>query len=128
LQQVEAFAGRCKRLHFFDQELVSFSPKLEPLQKALNAFIYQRIIFVPAVRKADAQVREILRALFKLYYQDAQFMPRLFLVQSSQEKMAPRQIADFIAGMTDNFVLKEIERLRRKGLPVPEFEKNLLFP
>jgi hypothetical protein len=24
--------------------------------------------------------------------------------------------------MTDNFVLREIARLRRKGLPVPEFE------
>jgi hypothetical protein len=29
--------------------------------------------------------------------------------------------------MTDHFVIKEIERLRRKGLAVPEFEKHLLF-
>lgn len=127
LQQVEKFTGQFNRLHFFDQELVRFSPELEPLQKALNAFIYQHIIFVPTVQKADAQVREILRALFKLYYQDAQLMPRFSLTQSSGGKTGPRQIADFIAGMTDNFVLREIERLRRQGMPGPEFEKNLLF-
>ncbi len=128
LQQVERFAGRCKRLRFFDHELVRFSPELEPLQKSLNAFIYQHIIFVPAVQKADAQVREILRTLFKLYYQDRQLVSRLSLLKISDEKSGPRQIADFIAGMTDNFVLREIERLRRQGMSVPEFEKNLLFP
>jgi dGTPase len=127
LQQVERFAGQFKRFDFFDRELVRFSPELEPLQKALNAFIYQHIIFVPAVQKADAQVREILRTLFKLYYQDQQLMPRLPLLEISEGGSRPRLIADFIAGMTDNFVLKEIERLRRKGMPVPEFEKNLLF-
>jgi dGTPase len=127
LQQVETFAGRFNRLNFFDQELVRFGPELEPLQKALNAFIYQRVIFVPAVQKADAPVREILRTLFKLYYQDRQLMPQLPLLENSEEKSGPRQIADFIAGMTDNFVFREIERLRRKGMPVPEFEKNLLF-
>lgn len=127
LQQVEAFAGQSKRLHFFDRELVRFSPELEPLQKELNAFIYQHIIFMPAVQKADAQVREILRTLFKLYYQDQQLMPPLSLLENSREKTGPRQIADFIAGMTDSFVFREIERLRRKGLPVPEFEKTLLF-
>ncbi|MGH7597354.1 MAG: dGTP triphosphohydrolase [bacterium] len=127
LQQVEKFAGRCQRLNFFDRELVRFSDEIDPLQKALNAFIYQHIIFVPAVQKADAQVREILRTLFKLYYQDRQFMPRLSSLEISEEGSGPRLIVDFIAGMTDNFVLKEIERLRRQGMSVPEFEKNLLF-
>jgi dGTPase len=126
LQQVERFAGQFKRLGFFDRELVRFSPELEPLQKALNAFIYQHIIFVPAVQRADAQVREILRGLFRLYYQDRQLLPPLSLLEISEGGSGPRPIADFIAGMTDNFVLKEIERLRRKGMPVPDFEKSLL--
>jgi dGTPase len=127
LQQIEKFAGRFKRLNFFDQELVRFSNAIDPLQKDLNTFIYQHIIFVPAVQRADTQVREILRTLFKLYYQDRQLMSRLPSFKISDEKSGPRQIADFIAGMTDNFVLREIERLRRQGLPVPAFEKNLLF-
>lgn len=121
LQQVERFAGQFQRFHFFDQEVVRFSAEIDPLQKDLNSFIYQRIIFVPSVQKADAQVREILRILFKLYYQEPQLMPALEWRDAATTER-PRHIADFIAGMTDNFVLREITRLRRQGLPVPEFE------
>jgi dGTPase len=121
LQQVEGFAGQFQRLHLFDQELVRFSAELDPLQKDLNSFIYQRIIFVPSVQKADVQVREVLRTLFKLYCQDPQLMP-VMEWRNAPATERPREIADFIAGMTDNFVLREIARLQRKGLPVPEFE------
>lgn len=48
-------------------------------------------------------------------------MPETGLAPATSEDR-PRVIADFIAGMTDHFVLREIERLRRLGLPVPEIE------
>ena len=121
LQQVEKFATEQQRLHFFDQELVRFSPAIEPLQKQLNAFIYQEIIFVPSVQRMDRQVREVLRTLFRCYYLEPQLMPETGLAPATPEAR-PRLIADFIAGMTDHFVLREIERLRGQGLPVPEIE------
>ncbi|MDZ7366236.1 MAG: dNTP triphosphohydrolase [candidate division KSB1 bacterium] len=126
LQQVERFSIHLGRLSFFDEEVVRFSPDLDPLQKDLNSFIYQNIIFVPSVQRADMQVREVLRALFRCYYHDPELLPAEELRDTTLAER-PRQIADFIAGMTDHFVIKEIERLRRKGLPVPEFEKHLLF-
>ncbi len=126
LQQVERFSIHLGRLSFFDEEVVRFSPDLDPLQKNLNSFIYQQIIFVPSVQRADTQVREVLRALFRCYYQDPTLLPAEELRDANLAER-PRQIADFIAGMTDHFVIREIERLRRKGLPVPEFEKHLLF-
>lgn len=121
LQQVERFGTAQQRLHFFDQELVRFSPAIEPLQKQLNAFIYQKIIFVPSVQRMDRQVREVLRALFRSYYQEPRLMPEAGLAPVIAEDR-PRLIADFIAGMTDHFVLRETERLRQLGLPVPEID------
>jgi dGTPase len=126
-----------ERLDFFDQELVRFSAELEPLQKSLNAFIYQRIIFVPTIRESDEQVREVLRTLFRLYYQEPGLIPaptfRYELLtgksgRNSELAERPRQIADFIAGMTDHFALAEIERLRRLGLPAPKTDDRLLRP
>jgi dGTPase len=127
LQQVERFFLHLGRLSFFDEDVVRFSPELDPLQKELNAFIYRHIIFVPSVQRADAQVREVLRTLFRLYYEDAQQVPdsNIGCADSTNPQgllSRPRLIADFIAGMTDHFALAEIERLRRKGLPVPEFD------
>jgi dGTPase len=121
LQQVERFSLHLGRLSFFDEEVVRFSPDLDPLQKELNAFIYQHIILVPSVQRADTQVREVLRTLFRLYRVDAQLVPESDICCGDATNR-PREIADFIAGMTDNFVLREIERLRRKGLAVPEFD------
>jgi dGTPase len=127
LQQVEKFSEACGRLDAFDQELVRFSAELEPLQKALNSFIYRHIIFVSSNRAADEQVREVLRTLFRLYYQDTNLMPASALRNVISTDL-PRQIADFIAGMTDNFALAEIKRLRQMGLPTPNTDDRLLRP
>jgi dGTPase len=121
LQQVERFSLHLGRLSFFDEEVVRFSSALDPLQKELNSFIYRKIILVPSVQRADAQVREVLRALFRFYYEDPKLIPAVELRHSTLPER-PRQIADFIAGMTDHFVLREIGRLHRLGLPVPEIE------
>ncbi|MDZ7290145.1 MAG: dNTP triphosphohydrolase [candidate division KSB1 bacterium] len=125
LQQIGEFFRQFNRLHYFDQELVHFSPELDPLQKALNSFIYQRIIFVPAVQKADAQVREILRTLFRCYYEKPELLPALDLRRADLSER-PRMIADFIAGMTDHFTLMEIGRLRQLGLSMPNLDEALL--
>jgi len=127
LQQIEKFSDQFGRWHFFDQELVRFSPAIDPLQKALNAFIFQEIIFVPSVQRADTQVREVLRALFRHYYEDPRLMPEYELGHVDRRER-PRRIADFIAGMTDHFALAELERLRHKGLPVPKFDERILQP
>jgi len=125
LLQVERFSLHLGRLSFFDEEVVRFSPDIDPLQKDLNSFIYQHIIFVPSVQRADAQVREVLRTLFRLYYQDSRLVPESEIC-CADAASRPRQIADFIAGMTDHFVLMEIERLRRQGLSTPEFDDHRL--
>jgi dGTPase len=127
LQQIERFYLHLGRLSFFDEEIVRFSPELEPLQKELNAFIYQKIILVPSVQRADAQGKEVLRALFRSYYAAPQLIPAAELQQATLAER-PRAIADFIAGMTDHFALAELERLRRQGLPMPQFDESILQP
>jgi len=124
LQQLEKFSEHWGRLSFFNEEVVRFSPEIDPLQKELNSFIYRQIIFVPSVQRADMQVREVLRTLFRLYYQDPRLVPDSNLCCADPANL-PRRIADFIAGMTDHFALAEIARLRQKGLSVPEFETLL---
>jgi len=127
LQQIERFSIHLGRLSFFDEEVVRFSPDLDPLQKELNSFIFQQIIFVPNVQRADAQVREVLRALFRYYYEDHRLIHDVDIGCANLPDR-PRLIADFIAGMTDHFVLAELERLRKRGLAVPEFDERILHP
>jgi dGTPase len=127
LQQVERFSMHLGRASFFDEEVVRFSSELDPLQKELNSFIFQQVIFVPNVQRADAQVREVLRTLFRHYYENPQLITDIDILSENRPDR-PRLIADFIAGMTDHFVLAELERLREKGLAVPKFDERILHP
>ncbi len=118
------FLEEKRRARHFDEEIVRFSAAIDPLQRELNKFIYQQIIFTPENRGADDDAVQVLRSLFRAYYEDAALWPanaRFFLRE--QEGMNGREytrrVADFIAGMTDHFSLNEFERLQRLGLPLP---------
>ncbi len=132
LRNLERFHEEHQRYHHFDTEIVHFGPEVEVLQSQLNKFIYQRIIFHPDTRRTDEGAREVLRSLFRVYYYEEQallpantgFFAGMQSHMSAAER--PRRIADFIAGMTDSFALTEFERLRRRGLTLPEVDLNAL--
>jgi dGTPase len=114
---------------FANIEAVAFSEGLDPLQKALNKFIYEHIIFVPAVQKSDGTARKLLRGLFRVYSSDRLSLPQDFAQpQHNDEMLTSRAIADFIAGMTDNFAIAEAKRLRQHPLFPNSLNLNLLLP
>ncbi len=116
---------------FANIEVVAFSEDIDPLQKALNKFIYERIIFVPALQKSDASARELLRGLFRVYASDPSCHPQDFsrrIRHHDTETVAPRTIADFIAGMTDNFAIAEARRLYQHPLFPASLNLQLLLP
>lgn len=127
LRCLQAFVREPAGCPRFDEEIIRFSAGVDAMQNELNKFIYQRIIFRPEVRYADEEAREMLRALFRLYLQDASLIPataQLFAAMPHNHAPAERAraIADFIAGMTDNFAIAEFHRLRGLGLPMPEVD------
>lgn len=131
LRHLQAFAAEPGDGPRFDEEIIRFSAGMDAMQSELNKFIYQRIIFRPEVRYADEEVREMLRTLFRLYFQDTQLIPATAqLLAAMPHNHAPpervRAIADFIAGMTDNFAIAEFHRLHELGLPVPEVDLQAL--
>lgn len=134
LRNLDRFAQKHGRAHDFVEELVHFGPEVDAQQKQLNKFIYQRIIFHPDMRGTDYDAREVLRGLFRVYYEDLDLLPTSSsffagLHERINADTRPRRIADFIAGMTDSFALTEFERLKRHGLTLPEINLNALrFP
>ena len=124
LQNLERFVAEKQRRHLFDEELIHFGPETETEQNQLNKFIYQRIIFHPTTRRTDAHARELLRSLYRIYYEEPTLLPQaagitpLYVSIYDQR----RRIADFIAGMTDSFAITEFERLQQRGLHLPEVD------
>lgn len=133
LKRVEEFSERKQRLSQFDEEIVQFSAKVNPLQKQLNKFIYKNIIDYSRMKWSDELGEKCLSRLFESYYRSPEMLPDYVLKKYfgenyekralSEEEKSRRQheetyfrlICDHVAGMTDAYAVREAERLSRLG-------------
>ena len=96
-----------------ERRLVAFSPTVEAEHTALKRFLHDYLYSHEQKLKMTERVQAVLRDLFALFMSDANVMPREFAdaaVDVSEEQRA-RVVADYIAGMTDRYALREHERL-----------------
>ena len=100
--------------------LVGFSPGMAEQERALKAFLYERLYYHPEQLGTAEKARETIARLFVAYTQDATLLPEGWLATlPDKEPQRSRHIADFLAGMTDRFAIDQFERIygiRPKGL------------
>lgn len=84
--------------------LVVFSPEMKRMSYDLKLFLMQHLYRHPQVMENMGKAREIVMDLFEVYSHDPQEM---FALPTAK----PRDVADYIAGMTDRFAIREHERL-----------------
>jgi dGTPase len=87
--------------------LVRFSAAMRAESDALKRFLFANLYRHPQVMQTMAQAGEVMRELFAIYQERPDEMQADYAAQASD----PRTIADYIAGMTDRFALREHERL-----------------
>jgi dGTPase len=92
--------------------LVRFSPEMRHASTELKRFLFANLYRHPVVQQQRDRAEQVLRELFQLYLNDPGRLPEDF---ADGEDHA-RACADYIAGMTDRFALKEHERLTGKKL------------
>ena len=90
--------------------LVLFSAPMHAQSTALKRFLFANLYRHPRVMQTTLQAQDVVRELFAAYLSKTREMPDAF----SQRTDAPRAVADYIAGMTDRFALREHERLTGK--------------
>jgi len=87
--------------------LVAFSPGLRKASSELKRFLFQALYRHARVRHSTERAQQVVCELFAAYLQRPQEMPAEHAAQPQRE----RAIADYIAGMTDRFALREHQRL-----------------
>ncbi|HLO96150.1 MAG TPA: deoxyguanosinetriphosphate triphosphohydrolase [Burkholderiaceae bacterium] len=92
--------------------LIRFSPAMRQASTELKRFLFANLYRHAQVRETRQRAETVLRDLFTAYLQDRQHLPPDFAEQADH----PRACADYIAGMTDRFALKEHERLTGQRL------------
>ena len=97
--------------------LVCFSPAMAADSAQLKHFLSQHLYRHPQVSATTQRASEVVSGLFERYVSEPALLPESS-VPRPEDVSAPtsRAVADFIAGMTDRFALREHERLTGERL------------
>lgn len=93
--------------------MVAFSAAMRQNDRALKAFLFERMYRHARVNEMTARAQHVVRDLFAAYGERPDRLPAEWRAdaQDRGEAETARMIADYIAGMTDRFALEEHRRL-----------------
>lgn len=86
--------------------LVQFTPAMRERSLVLKQFLLHNLYRHPQVMETTGRAKGLVRDLFRFYLQQPREMGA-----ANAARTGPRAVADYIAGMTDRFAMREHERL-----------------
>ncbi len=91
--------------------LIAFSPEMREAQLELKQFLRTRLYQHYRVTRMSAKARRIVSDLFQAFTSDIRLLPAQLQEKAEGEGDIMRVIADYIAGMTDRYAIREHRRL-----------------
>ena len=100
-------------VHAAGRPVVAFSGAMAAAEKELKRFLYANLYRHPTVMAAREGADRIVADLFTRYFEHPAAMPEDHgrEAEAADEAVRARHVADFIAGMTDTYAIKEHRRL-----------------
>jgi len=95
--------------------LIRYSDELAEANRALRKFLYQNVYYHPRVAEVNGRACEMLRRVFETYLADPDRLGEGATRRVEKEGLH-RTVCDYIAGMTDRYVMEEYARIRRDGV------------
>jgi dGTPase len=91
--------------------LIRFSPKMREETTALKRFLYANLYRHYKVNRMRVKASRIVRELFEAFMTDPVLLPFDYQVAGGDVMKQARKIADYIAGMTDRYAIREHKRI-----------------
>jgi len=89
--------------------MIAFSAGMEVQQRELKSFLRHQLYRHYRVLRMSAKAQRIISDLFGVFMADSRLLPPQY--QSLAEHDRPRAVADYIAGMTDRYAVREHRRI-----------------
>ena len=116
-------AQSATEIRHLGHQVICFSDGMWADIEQIRTFLFERMYRAPAVMAKRAEVTRVVEALFPLYLDRPDLLPRHWtrdIEMAALDRTAlARIVADYIAGMTDRFALLEHARLFEGGAEVP---------
>lgn len=91
------------------ERLAAFSPEVEEERKQIKNFLYENLYYSVSLAEEKDDAERIVTDLFAFWMQNPSALPRQYQEKADQESL-PRVVCDYIAGMTDHFIIEQYEK------------------
>jgi len=98
------------------ERIAAFSPPMETLRREAKAFLYHNLYLCEELKQSHDRAERIVAELFAFWMANPDRLPPAYADQVAADG-APRVIADYIAGMTDHFILEAHLSVRKIVFP-----------
>jgi dGTPase len=96
-----------------DVRLAVFSPQAEAQRLEEKRYLYDTLYTCPSLDLEHRKAAEVVTELFEFWVNEPEELPEAYFAEVESEGLA-RVVADYIAGMTDNFILLQYAEVRRR--------------
>jgi len=94
------------------ERVARLSPKAEAERAAEKRYLYETLYTCPLLEKEHAKAAAVVTELFEFWVREPEQLPESYVAEIENEGV-PRVAADYIAGMTDSFILLQYAEARR---------------
>jgi dGTPase len=98
------------RLH--KDRLAAFSPEVEAERQQIKNFLYENLYYSASLAEEKDDAERIVSELFNFWMLNPSALPQNYRDKAGEESL-PRTICDYIAGMTDHFIIEQYEKYCR---------------
>lgn len=92
--------------------MIAFSPEVNEQQRALKSFLHTHLYRHYRVMRTSVKAQRIIGDLFDVFMADSRLLPPQFQPPVGQAQAdCARAVADYIAGMTDRYAIREHRRI-----------------
>jgi dGTPase len=92
------------------QRLAVFTPEVDCERREAKKFLYEKLYYSPTLKPQKADAQQIVTELFDHWLAHPDELPRGYQEMAGASSL-PRTICDYIAGMTDGYILQQHRRL-----------------
>ncbi len=101
-----------QRVRTFPERVATFSPKVEAERLQEKRYLYETLYTCPALTLEHDKAEEVVTFLFGFWMRYPEELPEGYLEDVPAEGL-PRVVADYIAGMTDAYILQQYAGAKR---------------
>ena len=96
----------------YPERLAAFSKEVDRERRQAKTFLYANLYYSPDLKSDKLKAEDIVGELFNFWISHPEELPSSYQSKAESEPLA-RIVCDYIAGMTDNYIIAQHERYAR---------------